>query len=244
MGYNRSEIEYGVNKFDFFNATFEIGSLLMGDFSILDSTLEGTLLSSIKFIPKASVATATVTRHVLFAAGELTGTTAFGMGDVAKPTYGAMFSFGRTIAATDAWTGTDTALDVRMLNKIANNAAYAMQGAYIKAKNYSTGTVGVMRGLFVECVADGTETSSVALKLGSDGSAITHAIDMDDCVVTNGADIKLSSGLTIGSGSAAPTHVAPAGSLYIRTGQTDENAMLYLCTVADGTWVLLNTVTA
>lgn len=206
--------------------------------------VEGTTKSAIKFEPTASIATASVNYHKLFSVGDVTGTTAYGFGDVAKPTTGIMGSFGRTVAATGAIT--DTGLDIRVINKLDNSATtYNLQGAYIKAKDYSGAKLANLTGLFVETVGDGTESGKViGIKLGSDGTALDHAIDMDDCVVTNGADIKLSSGITIGSGSAAPTHAAATGSLYIRTGQSDQKAMLYLCTVAAGTWVLLNTVTA
>lgn len=209
-----------------------------------ETKTDGTTLSSIKLVPTPSVATGSINYHKLVCIGDETGTTAYGFGDVAKPTTGVMASFGRTIAATSAIT--DTGLDIRAINKLDNSATtYNLQGAYIKAKDYSGAKLANLTGLFIETVADGTISgSSIALKIGSDATTLTNAIDMSSAVVTNGADIKLSSGLTIGSGSAAPTHAAATGSLYIRTGQSDQKAMLYICTVNSGTWVLLNTVTA
>lgn len=215
----------------------KLGDAFYGD------KVNGAILSKFKIEPKASAATTGITNHKLFAVGDVSGTTAFGFGAVAHATTGIMGCFGRTAVATG--TQTDTGLDIRVINKLTNTGVNAIQGAYIKSKNYSGATVGSLVGLFVEAVCDGTVTNGgIALKIGSDASTLKYAIDMSNCVVTNGADIKLSSGLTIGSGSAAPTHAAATGSLYIRTGQSDQKAMLYLCTVASGTWVLLNTVTA
>ena len=244
MGLNRAELVYRLDRMNARSFSTGMGKLITGDFSGTDSTVAGTLLSSIFFKPLASVNTAGIPRHTLCYFGEQSGTTAFGFGDITKPSYGVMMSFGRTAIATAAFTGVDTSLDVRAINKLANDAAYALQAAYFKAKNYSGATVGTLRGVFIECVADGTETSAIVLKLGTDGTAVNTAIDLSSCVVTQGADIKLSSGVTIGSGTAAPNWAAGVGSLYLRTGQADAKAILYVCTVAAGTWVLLNTVIA
>lgn len=234
---------YLLNRMNSTAIKTQLGTLLDSSIPALNS-VSGTILSKQLFTPTASAATTGASYHRLFAIGDVTGTTAYGMGDPTKPTYGFMASFGRTVAATSSFTGTDVAGNFYMLNKLVNDTAYSIQGMHVKCKNYSTGTVGAMSGLFVECVPEGTSSSASILKLGSDGSAVNNALDMSSATVTNGSDIKLSSGLTIGSGSAAPTHVAAPGSLYIRTGQSDQKAMLYLCTVNDGTWVLLNTVTA
>lgn len=241
---NLTNKTYLLNKMNATARVVQLGSLITGNYANETEVVSGTLGVSINLVPKASTANTGVNRHVLFSPGELTGTTAFGFGDVTKPTYGAMFSFGRTAIATASWTGTDTSVDIRCINKLVNNAAYAMQALYVKCKNYTSGTVGSLVGAYIETVADGTDTTAIGLKLGTDGSTIDTAIDMSACTVTNGSDIKLSTGITIGSGSAAPTHIAPIGSLYIRTGQADVKAVLYLSTVADGTWVLLNTVIA
>jgi len=241
---NRLEIGYSVNRMNSTSFRNYMGDVLIGNYANVDSVAAGSLLSSMYFIPKASVATTGASRHTLCYFGEQSGTTAFGFGDITKPSYGVMMSFGRTAIATAAFTGVDTSLDVRAINKLANDAAYALQAAYFKAKNYSGATVGTLRGVFIECVADGTETSAIVLKLGTDGTAVNTAIDLSSCVVTQGADIKLSSGVTIGSGTAAPNWAAGVGSLYLRTGQADAKAILYVCTVAAGTWVLLNTVIA
>lgn len=215
--------------------TVQLGSLIGGDHSNLDHTKSGVLSYGILNTPKSSYAISSVTRHVLYVWGEMTGTTAIGFGDD-KATYGAMFSFGRTVAATAAFVGTDTSLDVRCINKLANNAAYQMQAAYIKAKNYTGGVVGNLTGLYIEAVNDGTATSAIGLKIGSDSSTLNFAIDLS-AAKTVGGDIKLYSGATISSGSAAPTHSAAQGSIYLRTGQT-VNATLYINTDGATTWTL------
>lgn len=169
--------------------------LVLGNAQANGPITSGTLLAGEWHRTRDSVATDSITRHVLHAFGDITGTTAAGMGDVTKPTYGLMACFGRTAIATSAFSGTDTAADVRMINKLVNDSAYNMQGLYVKAKNYSTGTVGALTGAFIECVADGTDTagSSCVLKLGTDGSTVDIGIDLSACVV--GADIKFSNGL-------------------------------------------------
>ena len=203
---------------------------------VTNAVKDGTTLYDVVLSPKESVATTGINYHRL---AYLSGS----FGDVTKPTTGLLASFSRTAIAAGVLT--DTALDVRIANTVINASANTLQGAYIKCKNNSGKTSGNCIGLFVETVCDGTVTNGgVGIKIGSDGKNLVSAIDMSSAVVVNGADIKLSSGLTIGSGAAAPTHAAAAGSLYIRTGQSDQKAMLYLCTVASGTWVLLNTVTA
>uniref|UniRef100_A0A6M3JA27 Uncharacterized protein n=1 Tax=viral metagenome TaxID=1070528 RepID=A0A6M3JA27_9ZZZZ len=50
-------------------------------------------------------------------------------------------------------------------------------------------------------------------------------------------------GLEISAGSAAPTHTAKQGSLYIRTGQAI-NACLYINTDGGTTWTLANAIQA
>jgi hypothetical protein len=198
----------------------------------------GTILSAIKLTPTASTTTTSINYHKLLCVGDETGTTAYGFGDPAKPTTGIMACFGRTLETSGALT--DTGLDVRVINKLTNVGAYVMQGAYIKCKNYSGATVGSIVGLFVEAVADGTvSTSAIGLKIGSDATSLTTAIDLSTCVVTNGADIKMSSGATIGSGTGVPSFTAIQGSFYIRTGQT-VNATYYYNNNGSTGWTLLN----
>lgn len=158
--------------------------------AVIGGVTTGTLLSAIKLTPKASVATDTITRHQLVAFGDVTGNTAFGFGDVTKPTYGVMASFGRTAIATGSWTGTDTAMDIRAINTLVNNAAYQMQGAYIKAKNYTGGTVGSMKGLYVETDNSGTATTVYGLELSTPGSAITDMIKMTGAKAAYGIDMN------------------------------------------------------
>ncbi len=205
----------------------------------------GTLMSSVKVTPAASAAAAGVTRHQLVALGDVTGNTAFGFGDVAAPTYGVMADFGRTAVATSGFTGTDTSLDVRAINKLVNNSAYNMQGAYVKAKNYSGATVGTMKGLYVETDNSGTATTVYGMELSTPGSAINSVIKMTSASAAYGidmgggtfstADIRLGNNVTIASAASNPGSCVK-GSLNLNT--TDGKA--YVCS-ATNTWTVIGT---
>ena len=178
--------------------------------SITSDIVQGTIKSKIKFSPLASSAISGVDFHKLFAIGDVTGTTAYGFGDPTKPTTGIMGSFGRTAIATG--TPTDTGLDIRVINKLVNTGANTIQGAYIKAKNYTGGTVGIVKGLFVEVVNDGTATTVLGIEIGSDGTAPTA-----DVKFSNGAYlVALSTAITVN----VTTTTAPAGSLGFTTNAT------------------------
>lgn len=241
---NLTEKKYILNRMNNKARLLQLGDIIFGDLTNVAEELSGTLAYGTLIKPAATAAVTGATRHVAYGIGDITGTTAYGMGDPTKATYGVMISFGRTVAATSAFTGSDTSLDVRAINKLVNDVAYKIQAAYIKAKNYTGGTVGSLIALSLECVNDGTCTSNIGLKIGSDGSTITNAIDMSSAVTTNGADIKFSTGITFGSGTATPNWAAGKGSIYIKTDGATAKAMIYICTVATGTWVVLDTVIA
>jgi hypothetical protein len=193
----------------------------LGNLLFYTKYLTGTTKSDIKFLPDASVATTGVNSHKLVTIGDETGTTPYGFGDVTKPTTGIMASLGRTAVATS--TQTDTGLDVRVLNKVTNTGANVLQGAYIKAKNYSTGTVGSLVGLNVEVVSDGTVTNgAVGIKLGSDGTVLEQ-----DIVFANGLGF-FASALAITANSTA-TALA-AGSIGITSHATGRGKLF----VSDG----------
>jgi hypothetical protein len=181
-----------------------------GGWSIGGPTAYSANRATIDIKPVALSAVSAITRQVLVNLGDITGNTAFGFGVTNQSSYGVMASFGRTAAAGANWDGNyDTGLDVRAINKLANDTAYNMRGAYIKAKNYVgsgagavTGVVGQIDGLTVECVADGTETESSVLKLGSDASTVTYGIDMDEVATPETADIRFSNGAIIKNGDA------------------------------------------
>jgi len=178
--------------------------------SITSDIVQGTIKSKIKFLPLASSAISGVDFHKLFAIGDVTGTTAYGFGDPTKPTTGIMGSFGRTAIATG--TPTDTGLDIRVINKLVNTGANTIQGAYIKAKNYTGGTVGIVKGLFVEVVNDGNATTVLGIEIGSDGTVPTA-----DVKFSNGAYlVALSTAITVN----VTTTTAPAGSLGFTTNAT------------------------
>lgn len=174
--------------------------------------LSGTIRTDISFVPKNSAAVTGVNYHKLFGLGDVTGTTAFGFGDPAKPTTGIMACFGRTAIATG--TLTDTGLDIRAINKLVNTGTNSLQAAYFKAKNYTGATVGGdLIGAFIETVNDGTVTGNTyGLKLGKDTGTMTA-----DIVLTNGLHIvALSTEITANSTATS----APAGSIGITSHAT------------------------
>lgn len=180
--------------------------------NILPDQLSGTILSAILITPRASVATTGASYHKLVGIGDITGTTAFGFGDPTKPTTGIMASFGRTAVATGNIT--DTALDVRAINKLTNTGTNNIQGAYVKAKNYDTGTVGGnLIGAYIETVNDGTVTGeTIGLKLGKDTGTMTADIQF-----TNGQQLViLDTAITATSTDTS----APAGSIGITSHAT------------------------
>jgi hypothetical protein len=162
----------------------------------------GTILTGLQFNPKAAAATSGITgSHKLVSFGDVTGNTAFGFGHATVATTGLMGCFGRTVLATGSQT--DTGADFRVINKLVDTTGvHSMQGAYIKAKNYSGATLtGNLYGMFIECVADGTVSGTAyPLKLGKDGTTIT-------------GDILFTNGLTLFASTAAITANSTATSL-------------------------------
>lgn len=179
--------------------------------TISNTVTSGKTLSKIKIAPPASTATTNIDYQKLVTIGDETGTTAYGFGDVTKPTTGLMASFGRTAVATS--TQTDTGADIRVINKVINTAANTLQGLYIKAKNYTGATVGSLIGLRVDVVSDGTVTNG----------AIGIDIESDNTVIEQ--DIRLSNGLAIFASKEAITATStsttlPAGSIGITSNGT------------------------
>ena len=189
-----------------------LGTIIQGLQVMNPDVTSGSILSKVYYGPAASAAVAGISYHKLFAIGDVTGTTAYGFGDPTKPTTGLMACFGRTAIATGNIT--DTGADFRVINRLVNTGTNNLQGAYIKAKNYSGGTVGGdLVGAFVETVNDGTVTGKViGLKLGKDTGAMTA-----DIMFTNGAYlVALATAITANS----TTTSAPAGSLGFTTHTT------------------------
>jgi hypothetical protein len=172
----------------------------------------GAILTKQHYAPAASAAVAGINYHKLVAFGDVTGTTAYGFGDPTKPTTGIMGCFGRTVIASAAVT--DTAADFRAINRLVNTGANNLQGAYIKAKNYDTGTVGGdLIGAYVETVNDGTVTGKViGLKLGKDTGTMTA-----DIMFTHGGYFVASTGAITANST---TTTAPAGSFTTTTNAT------------------------
>lgn len=194
--------------------TLGVATTTYSDTSTLSSgNMNGTTLTSVLFVPKASTATDGASYHKLVSVGDVTGNTAFGFGATTAPTVGFMASFGRTVAAASG-TFTDTGLDARAINKLDNsNATYTLQGAYIKASNYAGANLANLKGLFVEAISSGTITgSSYGIDIGTSGSTITSLLHMSSGLATygidmNGAtfgtsDIRLKNGNTISNSAA------------------------------------------
>jgi hypothetical protein len=201
-----------LNKMNRIAQDIGLGTILQG-LDTSGSVITGTILTDILFSPTASAVTAGISYHKLYAIGDVTGNTAYGFGDPTKPTTGLMACFGRTAVASGDVT--DTGLDVRVINKLTNTGTNNIQGAYIKAKNYDTGTVGGdLIGAFVEVVNNGTVTGKTfGIKLGMDDTAALTA----DMVFTNGAYfVALKTEITANSTDTT----APAGSIGITTHAT------------------------
>lgn len=160
----------------------------------------GTVYTHILVEPAASTTVGgAVTRNSLFGIGDVTGTTAYGMGDPLYPTYGLYASFGRTVVASGDFT--DTSLSIRAINKLVNTGSYNLEGAFIKAKNYTAGTVVNLIGVHVEVVDDGTTTLSTALEIGADSSTVNEGIVLDNGTFTVGIDLtdSCTTGIDIGA---------------------------------------------
>lgn len=180
--------------------------------TIYPDQVSGAIKAEVLVSPRVSAATSGINYHKLFAIGDITGTTAYGFGDPAKPTTGVMASFGRTTIATGDIT--DTALDIRAINKLVNTGANNLQGAYIKAKNYDGGTVGGdLIGAFIEVVNEETVTGdTIGLKLGKDTGTLTADIQF-----TNGLQlVMLDTAITANTTDTA----SPAGSIGLTSNAT------------------------
>jgi hypothetical protein len=171
-------------------------SLTVGDATwTVDAAASGTFTENV-ILPGTATAKAVATRDTLLGIGDVSGTTAYGFSSASNLTYGVMMSFGRTKAAASTYSpgGFDSPLEVRYINRMTNNAACSGRGAHIKAKNYTSGTVGTLEGMFVEAVGDGTETDSSVIEMGTDSSTILYGIDMDQCSTFTTADIRYANG--------------------------------------------------
>jgi acyl-coenzyme A thioesterase PaaI-like protein len=174
---------------------------------------DGTIKTGLKLLPAASAAVDGVNYHKLTAFGDVTGNTAFGMGDPTKPTTGLMACYGRTVLATGTFT--DTGADVRVINKLVDTTGvHGLQALYAKAKNYAGATLtGDLVGLFVETVKDGTVNGvALGVKIGSDGTVLDGDIQF-----SNGARLVA---LTTEITANTTTTAAPAGSLGFTTHAT------------------------
>jgi len=182
---------------------------------------EGTIRSEMKFLPAPSSAITGVNYHKLLGIGDVTGNTAYGFGDPTKPTTGFMASFGRTVAASAAIT--DTALDVRVINKLTNTAENTIQGMYVKAVNYAGATVGALIGAFIEVVSNGTVTNgAIGIKIGASGTVLEQDLQFSNgqgFVALTTAITATSTDCTLPAGTIGVTsHSTGVGKLFMSNG--------------------------
>lgn len=163
--------------------------------TITGNVSSGTSKYNIQIIPDGSTASATGRTDGVHIGSEANAS-ATNNGLV-----GLYASVGRTAAnkASTSWTAgsPDTAIRGVVINRATNSAtAYDIEGAYIKAKNYSSGTVRGVHGLRVEAVNDGTDTagSSYGIGISSDSSTIDYGVDMNDMTTPALGEIRFSNG--------------------------------------------------
>jgi hypothetical protein len=169
--------------------------------SMAADSASGTSLYRLLYTPTGSESSATYSRYDLMHVGSEVNANSTNAALV-----GGYFSIGRPVAAAANWSGGtfDTGLRSVAINRATNDAAYGLRGAYVKAKNYTSGTIGGLEGLFIEAVGDGTEDNgeAIVLKLGTDNSTVDYGIDMD-LITADVADIRLQNGALIYNSSAS-----------------------------------------
>ena len=126
---------------------------------------------------------------------------------------------------------------VQDLDSIAGGGESAL--AYHQAYNNATGgnlDYGVYVGNNMDAANKIIGTAFHAYS--ATGASFNYGLDLAQSTI-NTADIRLSSGASIYSGTGTPSYSATQGSIYIRTGQA-ANASLYLNTDGATTWTLLD----
>lgn len=105
-------------------------------------------------------------------------------------------------------------------------------------------TAGVLAKLYQTSGATSTTAGVGIATWWNSADTWSYGLYIENGSVDAGNDIRLQGGAVIGSGTAAPTHSAVSGSFYLRTGQTDAKAILYVNTSSGTgtTWTILNTV--
>ena len=204
--------------------------------TIKTGVISGTTLKSIVITPKSSVLTDSINYHTSL---DFSGT----FGVPAYRTYGFATGFTRdAVLATAAFDGVDTVLDVRAQNNVINDAAYDIQGAYIKAKNKGStgGVVGLLRGLNVEAASEeGATTTDIVgqeIAVQNDSSTtVANALGLKFRKASGGTgyftDIMLQNGAIIAGGAGTDD-----ASI---TAQVDDAAVNGLYLATDGkVWIL------
>jgi hypothetical protein len=139
---------------DFDAATLTTDIKFSDGSTIATGVVDDTTLTSIAIAPIGSIGT--TTRNELVNVSSTFGSSVY-------RTYGLVLGFDRDAVAGGAtFDGVDSGLYIISSNEVANNAAYDIQGAFIKARNKSGGVVGLLRGLNVEVASvEGATTADI-----------------------------------------------------------------------------------
>ncbi len=174
-----------------------------GTSKIKSGQTNGTTLVGIELVPKASATTGNPSR--LVRVGDLSVGDYFGFN--ASTNYRSILFTaigGRRLPAGPNFDTTGDAIaHIGYNNNATNDAAYVAKALYVKAKNSSNGTVGSIYGGDIEMQQDGTETTSVILRLRDSGSnSSDYKLDMYDSKTSGTADIRFPNGAIIKNGDA------------------------------------------
>jgi hypothetical protein len=150
---------------------------------------------------------------------------------------------GKTLSGT-ASTGSWLAGGVFQANVagVINGTAVCIVGGYAGLGSMVGGTLTAcqyMAGLWADAsqITLAPSAGVVCAALITGNSLVQYGLYIADGTTAVGGDIRLQGGATISSGSAAPTHSAAQGSLYLRTGQAID-ATLYINTNGTTGWTL------
>ncbi|MDD5710962.1 MAG: hypothetical protein PHV43_02585 [Candidatus Colwellbacteria bacterium] len=215
--------------------TFTLPDMVLADGTTIQTgVVDGTTLYGMAIAPVASEGD--TQRNKLVYIGSNFEATEF-------YTYGIVAGFTReSEAATATFDGVDTGLDLRVTNEVANNAAYGLQGAYIKAKNEgsTTGVVGTLKGMKLEVQSEefGTVTNLIGqeIQVQNDGTtAVANALGLKFTKGSGGTgyftDIQLQNGAIIAGGAGTDDATI--------TAQVDDAAVNGLYLATDGkVWIL------
>jgi hypothetical protein len=210
----------------------------------------GTTITEMAIIPNASSARNALAlgqTHRLIRIG-YPGLTYWGFGDTSNRSFGVSMFVGRQMAnpATANFSGFDTGFEFTTINGATNNAAYNLRGGYIKAKNYTGGTVGSLQGLIIETTASGTDAAGESCILGftTDSTVVDYGITFQPHETGAGspvcdigtADIQFHHGGLILNSDATTLQITEAVVDVI--GQPRDDGKALVCAPSTATWIL------